>query len=156
VITPALSVLSAVEGLKVVTPAFDLYVVPLTIVILLALFAVQSRGTASVAAFFGPIMVGWFVAIALAGLLNIGGNPVVVKAFNPVSGAEFLATHGKIALAPLGAVSLAAPGAEALYAVLGPFGRKPIQTAWFALVLPALAINYLGQGALVLANAKAI
>jgi KUP system potassium uptake protein len=156
VLTPALSVLSAVEGLKVVTPAFGPYVVPLTIVILLALFAVQWRGTAKVAAFFGPIMVVWFVVIGLTGLFHIGANPVVLLAFNPIYGIEFLASHGKIGLVTLGAVFLAVTGAEALYADLGHFGRKPIQTAWFALVLPALAINYLGQGALVLANAKAI
>ena len=156
VLTPALSVLSAVEGLKVVTPAFEPYVVPLTIVILVALFAVQSRGTAKVAAFFGPITVVWFLAIAAAGLFQVGANPTVLLAFNPAYGIEFLASHGKIGLITLGAVFLAVTGAEALYADLGHFGRKPIQTAWFALVLPALAVNYLGQGALVLANAKAI
>jgi KUP system potassium uptake protein len=156
VITPALSVLSAVEGLKVATPAFDPYVVPLTVAILLALFAVQSRGTAQVAAFFGPLMLVWFIAIALAGLWHVAADPAVLAAFNPAHGLRFLGSHGMIGLITLGAVFLAVTGAEALYADLGHFGRKPIQAAWVALVLPALAINYLGQGALVLANPKAI
>ena len=155
-ITPALSVLSAVEGLKIVTPAFDPYVVPLTIVILLVLFAVQSRGTASVATFFGPVMLLWFLAIAVGGLWNLAGDPSVLLAFNPVYGVRFVFGHGMIGLITLGAVFLAVTGAEALYADLGHFGRKPIQIAWIAIVLPALAINYLGQGALVLANPKAI
>ena len=152
VITPALSVLSAVEGLKIVTPAFDPYVVPLTVVILIALFAVQSRGTASVAAFFGPITLVWFVAIAVAGLWHIAADPSVLAAINPVYGVRFLASHGMIGLITLGAVFLAVTGAEALYADLGHFGRRPIQAAWIAVVLPALALNYLGQGALVLAD----
>ena len=156
IITPALSVLSAIEGLKIVTPAFDPYVVPLTIVILIALFAVQSRGTARVAAFFGPVMLVWFAAIAAAGIWQIAGDPRVLAAFNPLHGASFLANHGLIGLITLGAVFLAVTGAEALYADLGHFGRKPIQFAWIAAVLPSLALNYLGQGALVLSNPKAI
>ena len=156
VITPALSVLSAIEGLKIATPAFDAYVVPLTVAILIALFAVQSRGTARVAALFGPIMLIWFAAIAAAGLWHIAGDPSVLAALDPRHGARFLAGHGTIGLITLGAVFLAVTGAEALYADLGHFGRKPIQIAWIALVLPALALNYLGQGALVLANPKAI
>jgi KUP system potassium uptake protein len=155
-ITPALSVLSAVEGLKIATPAFDPYIVPLTIVILVALFAVQSRGTANVAAFFGPITVLWFVAITIPGVIHIAGNPEVLLAVSPIYGIAFLASHGVIGLMTLGAVFLAVTGAEALYADLGHFGRKPIQTAWLALVLPALTVNYLGQGALVLADPKAI
>ena len=155
-ITPALSVLSAIEGLKVVTPAFDHFVVPLTVVILVALFAVQSHGTARVAAFFGPITAIWFVAIAVSGIVHIFGNPEVLLAFNPGYAVSFLFSHGVIGLITLGAVFLAVTGAEALYADLGHFGRRPIQTAWFALVLPALAINYLGQGALVLADPKAL
>src|SRR5215831_1441164 len=155
-ITPALSVLSAIEGLKVATPAFDHYIVSLTVVILVVLFAVQSRGTAKVAAFFGPIMVLWFVAILIPGLAYIAGNPEVLLAINPFYGVNFLVHHGMIGLITLGAVFLAVTGAEALYADLGHFGTKPIQTAWVCLVLPALAINYFGQGALVLANAKAI
>jgi KUP system potassium uptake protein len=155
-ITPALSVLSAIEGLKVAIPAFDPYVVPLTIVILVALFAVQSTGTAKVAAFFGPITAVWFVAIAIPGIIAVAGDPEVLLAFNPLYGVRFLASHGVIGLVTLGAVFLAVTGAEALYADLGHFGRKPIQTAWLGLVLPALAVNYLGQGALVLADPKAI
>jgi KUP system potassium uptake protein len=155
-ITPALSVLSAVEGLKVVTPAFEPYVVPLAILILFALFAVQSHGTASVARFFGPITLVWFVALAAAGLYHIGDNPSVLRAFNPVHGVTFIASHGMIGLLTLGAVFLVVTGAEALYADLGHFGKRPIRAAWLTIVLPALTINYLGQGALVLANPKAI
>jgi KUP system potassium uptake protein len=155
-ITPALSVLSAIEGLKVVTPAFDAYVVPLTVVILVALFAVQSTGTARVASFFGPITSLWFVCIAISGIVAIAGDPEVLFALNPVHGVRFLLAHGIIGLVTLGAVFLAVTGAEALYADLGHFGRRPIQTAWVGLVLPSLALNYLGQGALVLADPKAL
>jgi KUP system potassium uptake protein len=155
-ITPALSVLSAIEGLKVATPAFDHYIVALTVVILVVLFVVQSRGTAKVAAFFGPITVLWFIAIAIPGFVFIAHNPEVLLAFNPIYAVEFLASHGVIGLITLGAVFLAVTGAEALYADLGHFGRAPIQTAWVGLVLPALAINYLGQGALVLADPNAV
>src|SRR5262249_7888006 len=151
-----LSVLSAIEGLKVATPAFDSYIVPLTVAILLALFAVQSRGTARVAAFFGPIMLVWFIAIAIPGLIYVARNPQVLLAFNPLYAVEFLTGHGIIGLITLGAVFLAVTGAEALYADLGHFGKAPIQTAWVGFVLPALALNYLGQGALVLSNPKAI
>jgi KUP system potassium uptake protein len=156
VITPALSVLSAVEGLKIATPAFEPFVVPLTVAVLVALFAVQSRGTAQVAAFFGPITLVWFIAIAIPGVVLIATNPGVLFAFNPWHAVSFLGSHGMIGLVTLGAVFLAVTGAEALYADLGHFGRKPIQTAWFAIVVPALAVNYLGQGALVLADPKAI
>jgi KUP system potassium uptake protein len=156
VITPALSVLSAIEGLKIATPAFDHYVVPLTVIILIALFAVQSRGTAKVAAFFGPITAVWFIAIAVSGVVFIARNPVVLLAFNPVYAVEFLGSHGVIGLVTLGAVFLAVTGTEALYADLGHFGRKPIQVAWVGIVLPALVLNYLGQGALVLADPKAV
>ena len=156
IITPALSVLSAIEGLKVATPAFDDFVVPLTVVILIALFAVQSRGTAKVAAFFGPITLVWFAAIAAAGLWHIGQNLNVLLAFNPYYGVYFLLHHGIIAFYTLGAVFLVVTGAEALYADLGHFGRGPIRFAWLVVVLPALVINYLGQGALVLADPKSI
>ena len=156
IITPALSVLSAIEGLKVVTPTFDAYVVPLTVVVLLALFAVQSRGTASVATFFGPVMMLWFGAIAAAGIWHTARNPIVLLAFNPVYGVDFLLEHGLVAFFTLGAVFLVVTGAEALYADLGHFGRAPIRLAWLVVVLPALTLNYLGQGALVLANPKAI
>ena len=155
-ITPALSVLSAVEGLKVATPALEHYVVPLTVVILIVLFAVQSRGTASIAALFGPITLIWFFAIAAAGLWHIGQNPRVLLAFSPVHGLSFLSNHGTVGLLTLGAVFLVVTGSEALYADLGHFGRGPIRTAWLAVVLPALTVNYLGQGALVLATPKAI
>jgi len=158
VITPALSVLSAVEGLDVATPTLEAYdvVVPITIIILLLLFAFQSRGTARVAALFGPIMTVWFVAIAIPGLTWIAADPGILYAFNPLHGVHFLLGHGMIGLFTLGAVFLAVTGAEALYADLGHFGRGPIQLAWLGLVLPALALNYLGQGALVFANPKAI
>src|SRR4029450_11780079 len=156
VTTPAISVLTAVEGLMLVTPAFEHSVVPLTIAILLGLFAGQSRGTARVASFFAPVMVIWFVAIAAAGLLHIHDDPGVLAAANPTYAVTFLYRHGHIGLAPLGLVFLVVTGAEALYADLGHFGRRPIQTAWFGLVLPSLALNYFGQGALVLANPKAL
>jgi KUP system potassium uptake protein len=156
IITPALSVLSAIEGLKIVTPAFDHYIVPLTVVILVVLFAVQSTGTAKVASFFGPIMVVWFIAIALPGLVAVVTQPEILLALNPIYGVRFLANHGVIGLVTLGAVFLAVTGAEALYADLGHFGRKPIRTAWFALILPSLALNYFGQGALVLSDPKAL
>jgi KUP system potassium uptake protein len=156
VITPALSVLSAVEGIDVATPAFHEFVVPLTVVVLLALFAVQSRGTARVAALFGPIMLVWFVAIAIPGIVWIAADPDILWALNPFYGVDFLLHHGVIGLYTLGAVFLAVTGAEALYADLGHFGRGPIQIAWLAVVLPSLALNYLGQGALVFADPKAI
>jgi KUP system potassium uptake protein len=156
VITPALSVLSAVEGLKIAMPHFDPYIVPATVVILIVLFSVQSRGTASVATFFGPIMMIWFAAIAVAGLWHVVQDPGVLAAFNPAYGIRFVVNHGVIGLVTLGAVFLAVTGAEALYADLGHFGRSPIQFAWAAIVLPSLALNYLGQGALVLSNPKAI
>jgi KUP system potassium uptake protein len=156
VITPALSVLSAIEGLKIATPAFETYVVPLTVAILFGLFAVQSRGTGRVAACFGPITLAWFVAIAVAGAWHVVADPTVLLAFNPLYGIEFLVDHKLIGLVALGAVFLTVTGAEALYADLGHFGRKPIQTAWLVIVLPALTLNYLGQGALVLGNPKTI
>jgi KUP system potassium uptake protein len=156
IITPALSVLSAVEGLKVATPSIDEFVVPITVVILIALFAVQSNGTAKVAALFGPVTLVWFSAIAAAGLYHIAQNPVVLFAFNPWYGVSFLLHHGIIALFTLGAVFLVVTGSEALYADLGHFGRGPIRFAWLTVVLPALIINYLGQGGLLLSNPKAI
>ena len=155
-LTPAISVLSAVEGLEVAAPQLKSYVVPLTVLILVALFAVQSRGTARVASFFGPVMTMWFLALGLTGLIHITDHPGVLAAFDPVHAVRFLATHGTIGLVTLGAVFLAVTGAEALYADLGHFGRKPIQTAWLYFVLPALALNYLGQGALVLSDPTAI
>jgi KUP system potassium uptake protein len=155
-ITPAISVLSAVEGLNLATPAFEHFVVPLTIVILTLLFMVQRRGTASVASFFGPVMAIWFVVLAVTGLLHISDDPGVLLAINPYYAIWFVAGHGTIGLVTLGAVFLAVTGGEALYADLGHFGRKPIRMAWFGLVLPSLVINYFGQGALVLANPATI
>ena len=156
VITPAISVLSAVEGLKLASPSFAEYVAPLTVFILVGLFAAQSRGTATVAAFFGPVMVVWFISIAIAGALHIHEDPHVLLALNPTYAVSFLLTHGHIGLVTLGAVFLVVTGGEALYADLGHFGKKPIQMAWLCLVLPALLINYFGQGAKVLADPAAI
>ena len=156
VITPAISVLSAVEGLKLATPAFEHAIVPLTIAILIALFAAQRRGTGSIASFFGPVMLIWFVAIAIAGLLHISDDPGVLLAINPLHAISFLANHSHVGLLTLGAVFLAVTGGEALYADLGHFGRLPIQTAWLGLVLPSLVLNYFGQGAKVLAHPSAI
>src|SRR5258708_34958358 len=143
VITPALSVLSAVEGIKLETAAFDAYVVPITVVILLLLFAAQSRGTARVAAFFGPVMCIWFGIIAIAAITPIMQRPEVLLALNPVLAVSFMLHHGIIAFVTLGAVFLAVTGAEALYADLGHFGKRPIQTASLFIVLPSLALNYL-------------
>jgi KUP system potassium uptake protein len=156
VITPAISVLSAVEGLKLVTTGAEHHVIVITLAILLMLFAVQRRGTASVAAFFGPIMVVWFVAIAVAGAIHIRDNPNVLLAVNPYYAFQFILAHGHIGLITLGLVFLAVTGGEALYADLGHFGRRPIQTAWFFLVLPSLLINYFGQGARLLSDPAAI
>ena len=152
VITPAISVLSAVEGLKLVTPAFNDYVLPITVAIILGLFAVQSHGTARVATFFGPAMVVWFLAMAAAALPHIVTSPGVLAAFNPWYAVHYLLGHGTGALVALGAVFLAVTGAEALFADLGHFGRRPIQVAWLGLVAPCLVLNYLGQTALVLAK----
>src|ERR1043166_7302243 len=156
VITPAISVLSAVEGLKLAAPALESHVVLIAVVVLSGLFAVQRRGTARVAAFFGPVMVVWFVVIAVTGLMHISDDLRVFAAINPYYAVTFLAAHGHIGLVTLGAVFLAVTGGEALYADLGHFGRKPIKAAWFGLVLPALVLNYFGQGALVLADPSAI
>jgi KUP system potassium uptake protein len=156
IITPALSVLSAIEGLKIVTPAFEPFVVPITVLILIVLFIVQSRGTAKVAAYFGPITLIWFIALAAAGVWHIAQNPNVLAAFDPRHGIVFLVSHQMIGFLTLGAVFLVVTGAEALYADLGHFGRRPIQTAWLLVALPALTLNYLGQGSLVLADPKTI
>src|SRR5262249_53022532 len=147
VITPAISVLSAVEGLMLVTPAFEHSVVPLTIALLLGLFAGQSRGTPRGASFFAPVLGGSVVAISAAGLLHIHDDPGVLAAANRAYAVTFLYRHGHIGLVTLGLVFLVVTGAEALYADLGHFGRRSIQTAWFGLVMPALLLNYFGQGA---------
>ena len=155
-ITPAISVLSAVEGLKIAAPSAEPFVVPLTLVILAALFSLQRFGTARVGSVFGPVMLVWFTTLAALGLYGISHNPGVVIALNPWYALSFLLTESRAALLVLGGVFLVVTGAEALYADLGHFGRGPIRQAWFALVLPALVLNYLGQGALVLAEPTAI
>ena len=155
-LTPALSVLSAVEGLEIAAPSLDRFVLPIAVVILVALFLVQNRGTARVALFFGPVTTVWFAVLAGLGLIQIAANPEVLAALNPVHGLRFLGAHGAVGLVTLGAVFLAVTGAEALYADLGHFGRRPIQVAWVFFVLPALMLNYLGQGALVLDDPAAI
>jgi len=156
VITPALSVLSAIEGIKLVTATFDPYVVPITVTILITLFAVQSHGTARVAAFFGPVMLVWFLVIGISAIAPIASRPEILFALNPYYAVSFMLNHGIIGFVTLGAVFLAVTGAEALYADLGHFGKKPIQTAWLFIVLPSLALNYLGQGAIVIGNPKAV
>jgi KUP system potassium uptake protein len=155
-ITPAISVLSAVEGLKLAAPALEHYVVPLTVLILVVLFAVQSRGTARVASAFGPVMVVWFATLGVLGLVHLADDPSVMAAINPLYAIQFLLSHGTIGLVTLGAVFLAVTGGEALYADLGHFGRKPIQAGWLYFVLPSLLVNYFGQGALILSNPEAI
>jgi KUP system potassium uptake protein len=156
VITPAMSVLSAIEGLKEKTPALKPYVVPITLVVLIALYSVQSKGTAGIAKFFGPIMVVWFLALAGMGIYNILRVPAILQAFNPWYALQFLLGHGWLAFIALGAVVLAFTGSEALYADMGHFGPKPIRTAWFLIVFPSLGLNYLGQGALLIIDPAAV
>jgi KUP system potassium uptake protein len=156
VITPAISVLSAVEGMKLVAPVFDHVVLPATIAILVGLFAMQSRGTARVAQFFGPVMLLWFVVLGLGGVVHIIDDPRVFRALNPLLGIGFIGSNGFIGLIIMGLVFLAVTGAEALYADLGHFGRFPIQAAWLCVVQPALMLNYFGQAALLLSNPEAI
>jgi KUP system potassium uptake protein len=169
VLTPAISVLSAVEGLKLIEPQvrhlaptldikamLEFAVLPVTVVILIVLFAFQSRGTGRVAQYFGPVMLLWFVVLAIGGLIHIIDDTRVFLALNPVLGVAFVLKHGVIGLAVMGLVFLVVTGAEALYADLGHFGRRPIQLAWLAIVQPALMLNYFGQGALLLANPEAI
>jgi KUP system potassium uptake protein len=156
VLTPAISVLSAVEGLEVATPELQRWVLPLTLIVLVVLFATQRFGTRTIGRAFGPIIVLWFLALAAVGVRNIIGNPEVLMALSPTWGFHFFASHGWHGIFILGAVVLAVTGGETLYADMGHFGRRPIQTAWNVLVLPALTINYLGQGALLLTNAKAV
>jgi len=156
VITPAISVLSAVEGLEVATPQLKPYVVPIALVVLIALFLVQKKGTAGIGKVFGPIMVLWFGVLALTGLVDIIKTPAILTALNPFVGIGFLLEHGWVGFVSLGSVVLALTGAEALYADMGHFGAVPIRVSWFGLVFPALGINYLGQGALLLADPKAV
>ena len=152
VITPAISVLSAVEGLEVAAPALHRWIMPVTLVVLTALFMVQRHGTAHVGRFFGPITVLWFLVLAVLGLMHIVRNPAILVALNPGYAIEFLTAHPRIAFVALGSVVLCVTGAEALYADMGHFGKKPIRLAWFSLVMPALVINYFGQGAMLLAH----
>ncbi|MBP9713736.1 MAG: potassium transporter Kup [Sterolibacterium sp.] len=156
VVTPAISVLSAVEGLEVISPAFHAYIIPTTLAVLVALFAIQSRGTASVGRLFGPVMTLWFITLAMLGIINIIAEPRVIQAINPYYAIAFLLDHPLLSFLSLGAVVLALTGAEALYADMGHFGRKPIQMAWLFLALPALVCNYFGQGALILSDPEAI
>jgi KUP system potassium uptake protein len=155
-ITPSISVLSAVEGLELVTPKLTSYVLPISLIILVILFLIQSRGTAKVAAWFGPIILLWFATLAYGGIVAIRAEPSVLQAINPLYGVTFLANHGVSGALALGAVFLAVTGAEALYADLGHFGRRPIQVAWLYIVLPSLALNYLGQGALLIGHPEAL
>jgi KUP system potassium uptake protein len=156
VITPAISVLGAIEGLEVATPGLEKWVVPLTIVVLLILYSVQRHGTAGIGRWFGPIMVVWFVALAIMGIINIIEAPVILQALNPLHAFEFMLRERFIAFVALGAVVLAFTGAEALYADMGHFGKKPIRVAWFMVVFPALALNYLGQGGLLITHPEAL
>ncbi|MDE3029661.1 MAG: KUP/HAK/KT family potassium transporter, partial [Paracoccaceae bacterium] len=155
-ITPAISVLSAVEGLELITPDFAAFVLPLTLGILVALFVVQRHGTAAISSAFGPITAVWFLVLGGTGIVQTLANPYVLLAFDPRYAVSFLIDEGPIAFTVLGAIFLAVTGAEALYADLGHFGRKPISLAWYGLVFPSLVLNYLGQGALVLNHPQAI
>ena len=156
VITPAISVLSAVEGLEIVSPKFKSWVLPLTLMVLVALFMVQKRGTAGIGKFFGPIMVLWFITIAALGVWNIVDHPAILWAMSPHHALRFIYNNPGISFIILGAVVLCVTGAEALYADMGHFGRKPIRLAWFSVAMPALTLNYFGQGALILENPEAV
>lgn len=156
VITPAISVLSAVEGIEVAAPSMKPYVVPISLAVLIVLFLVQHKGTAGIGAIFGPVMVVWFVILAASGAANIMHAPAILVAMNPIEGIRFLVNQGWLAFVSLGAVVLALTGAEALYADMGHFGALPIRVSWFALVFPALGLNYLGQGALLLGDPQAV
>ncbi|HSN89387.1 MAG TPA: KUP/HAK/KT family potassium transporter, partial [Thermoanaerobaculia bacterium] len=149
-ITPAISVLSAVEGLEVATPFFNPYVVPITLVILFILFLIQRRGTAGIGKLFGPLMIVWFLTLGLLGLIWVIRYPSVLEAINPWDAVRFFRENGWRGFLVLGSVFLVVTGGEALYADMGHFGRRPIRLAWFTLVLPALMLNYFGQGALLL------
>ncbi len=155
-VTPAISVLSALEGLDVATPALRPFIIPLTLAVLFVLFFNQRRGTASVGALFGPVMMVWFATLGALGLYNIAASPGVLKALNPAYGLVFLFENRGIAIVAMGAVVLSVTGAEALYADMGHFGSKPIRQAWFGFVLPSLMLNYFGQGALLLVDPSAV
>jgi KUP system potassium uptake protein len=156
VLTPAISVLSAVEGLQVATMAFKPYVLPISTGVIIALFLFQRQGTAAVGALFGPITLAWFLALAAAGLYGITQNPEVLQALNPVHAIAFLTNHNLASFVVLGSVVLAVTGAEALYADMGHFGKGPVRIAWFGVVMPALVLNYFGQGALLIGNPAAV
>jgi len=156
VITPAISVLSAVEGLEVISPGLSKYVVPLTLVILFCLFAVQKHGTSGIGKLFGPITVVWFVTIALLGVYHIATEPMILWAISPHHAIRFMWNAPGTTFIILGAVVLCVTGAEALYADMGHFGKQPIRIAWFAVVMPSLTLNYFGQGALLLNNPDAV
>jgi KUP system potassium uptake protein len=155
-ITPAISVLGAVEGLEIITPQLHPYIVPVTLAIIVVLFAIQKRGTASVGTLFGPVMCAWFVVIAVLGVLAVARNPEVLRAVNPAYAVSFFTVSPLLAFLALGAVVLAVTGTEALYADMGHFGATPIRRAWLLFVLPALVLNYFGQGALLLADPAAV
>lgn len=156
IITPAISVLSAVEGLSLATPVFDPYILPITIVVLVILFSIQRSGTGSVGVFFGPVMLVWFVSLGLLGLNKIVQYPEVLAAINPAHAFAFVVTNKSIAFITMGAVVLTVTGGEALYADMGHFGRRPIRLTWFFVVLPALFLNYCGQGAMLLHDPEAV
>jgi KUP system potassium uptake protein len=156
VITPAISVLGAIEGLEVAAPGMSHYVVPLAVVVLVLLYSVQRHGTAGIGRFFGPIMLVWFIALAVMGIINIIAAPVILNALNPWYALHFMLENRLLAFVALGAVVLAMTGAEALYADMGHFGRKPIRLAWFSICFPALALNYLGQGGLLITQPDAV
>ena len=156
IITPAISVLGAMEGIEIMTPTLKPYVVPMSVMILLALFAVQRLGTHSIGRFFGPIIVLWFLTLGTVGVMHILQEPTILMALNPLLALQFLIERGPMVLAAVGAIVLALTGAEALYADMGHFGRKPIQWAWSLLVMPSLALNYMGQGALLMSDPTAL
>ncbi|RYZ80184.1 MAG: potassium transporter Kup, partial [Proteobacteria bacterium] len=155
VITPAMSVLSAVEGLNLATPVFQPYIIPLTVVILLGLFFFQKHGTARIASIFGPIMITWFLVLGVLGIMGISKDPSVIRALNPFYAWDFFAHHQLEAYFVMGSLFLVVTGGEALYADMGHFGKRPIRWAWFAVVLPGLLLNYFGQGALLLHSPEA-
>lgn len=156
VITPAISVLSAIEGLEVATPAFKPYIIPLTVAVLVALYMIQHKGTAGIGKWFGPIVLIWFTTLGAMGVVNIIHNPAILAALNPFHALRFLFQNGWLAFVALGAIFLAFTGSEALYADMGHFGKKPVRLAWFLVAFPALALNYLGQGGLLLSNPAAV
>ena len=155
-ITPAISVLSAIEGIEIVLPGFHDFVIPITLIIIFFLFWFQSKGTASVGFLFGPVMLVWFSTLAVLGIINIINEPSVLKALNPYYAYLYLHNNFAIAFITMGAIILCVTGAESLYADMGHFGRAPIRITWFSFVFPALTLNYYGQGALILQNPENI